>query len=294
MKGIILAGGAGSRLYPLTSVATKQLQGVYDKPMIYYPLSVLMLGGIREILLITTSHDQPNFKKLLGDGSHLGLRLEYRIQDDPRGLPEAFIIGESFIGNDDCCLILGDNIFYGDLAFFRRALISQTEKTDSQLARVFAYYVSDPRAYGVVEFDKHTKKVKSIEEKPSNPKSNFAIPGLYLFDSSVCKRAKNLTRSNRNETEIVDLILDYHRDHSLAVEAITRGVAWLDTGTPRSLLDAAAFIGAIEERQGLKVACLEEVAYRAGLISLDKLQTVTDQIPRSPYRAYLERIISES
>ena len=293
MKGIILAGGAGSRLYPLTSVATKQLQAVYDKPMIYYPLSVLMLGGIKQILLITTSQDQANFKKLLGDGSHLGIRLEYVTQDNPTGLPEAFILGESFIGSDDCCLILGDNIFYGDLSFLRKALSLQTEKAAGDQARVFAYYVSDASSYGVVEFDKETKKIKSIEEKPVKPKSHFAIPGLYLFDSTVAKRAKALKKSARNETEIVDLILSYHREGKLGVEIITRGVAWLDTGTPRSLLDAAAFIGAIEERQGLKVGCLEEVAYRAGLISLEKLKTVTEKIPRCPYRSYLERIISE-
>ncbi|WP_413944703.1 glucose-1-phosphate thymidylyltransferase RfbA [Bdellovibrio sp. HCB-162] len=293
MKGIILAGGAGSRLYPMTRVMTKQLQSVYDKPMIYYPLSILMLGGIKDILLITTPDDQPLFQKLLGDGSQFGIKLSYKIQEKPNGLPEAFVLGEDFIGNDNVCLILGDNLFYGDLDFFRAAIKSQEAMQDDLHGRVFAYYVADPRAYGVVEFDKNSKKVKSIEEKPQNPKSNFAVPGLYLFDKTVAKRAKSLKPSPRGETEIVDLILSYHNEGKLGVEMMYRGLAWLDTGTPRSLLDAAAFIGAIEERQGLKVACLEEVAYRMKFITLAQLQKITNELPKCSYRSYLEKIISE-
>ena len=293
MKGIILAGGAGSRLYPMTRVMTKQLQSVYDKPMIYYPLSILMLGGIKDILLITTPDDQALFKKLLGDGSQFGVKLSYVIQEKPNGLPEAFVLGEKFIGNDDVCLILGDNLFYGDLDFFRLAIKEQAEQKNGLSGRVFAYYVADPTAYGVVEFDKQTKKVKSIEEKPKQPKSNYAVPGLYLFDKTVSTRAKSLKPSPRGETEIVDLILSYHNEGKLGVEMMYRGLAWLDTGTPRSLLDAASFIGAIEERQGLKVACLEEIAYRMKFITLDQLQKITNELPKCSYRSYLEKIISE-
>lgn len=293
MKGIILAGGAGSRLYPMTRVMTKQLQSVYDKPMIYYPLSILMLGGIKDILLITTPDDRPLFEKLLGDGSQFGIKLSYKIQEKPNGLPEAFVLGEDFIGNDHVCLILGDNLFYGSLDFFRDAIVSQKSLKGDLHGRVFAYYVADPRAYGVVEFDKNTKKVKSIEEKPQNPKSNYAVPGLYLFDNTVAKRAKSLKPSPRGETEIVDLILSYHNEGKLGVEMMYRGLAWLDTGTPRSLLDAAAFIGAIEERQGMKVACLEEVAYRMKFITLDQLKNITNELPKCSYRSYLEKVISE-
>lgn len=293
MKGIVLAGGAGSRLYPMTRVMTKQLQSVYDKPMIYYPLSILMLGGIKDILLITTPDDQPLFQKLLGDGSLFGINISYKIQEKPNGLPEAFVLGEEFIGNDDVCLILGDNLFYGDLNFFRNAIQAQKNKANGLTGRVFAYYVADPRAYGVVEFDKNSKKVKSLEEKPQNPKSNYAVPGLYLFDKTVSQRAKSLKASPRGETEIVDLMLSYHNEDKLGVEMMYRGLAWLDTGTPRSLLDAAAFIGAIEERQGLKVACLEEISYRMKFISLDQLKKITSELPKCSYRSYLEKIISE-
>lgn len=293
MKGIILAGGAGSRLYPMTRVMTKQLQSIYDKPMIYYPLSILMLGGIKDILLITSPEDQPLFKKLLGDGSQFGIKLSYVIQEKPNGLPEAFVLGEDFIGNDDVCLMLGDNLFYGDLTFFREAIKAQQTKAGGLNGRVFAYYVADPTAYGVVEFDKATKKVKSIEEKPKVPKSNYAIPGLYLFDKTVAQRAKALKPSPRGETEIVDLILSYHNEGTLGVEMMYRGLAWLDTGTPRSLLDAASFIGAIEERQGMKVACLEEVAYRMKFITLEQLQKITSELPKCTYRTYLEKILSE-
>ena len=293
MKGIVLAGGSGTRLYPITKAVSKQLLPVYDKPMIYYPLSILMLGGIRDILLITTPDDKPLFEKLLGDGSQFGVRLSYKIQEKPNGLPEAFVLGENFIGDDSVCLILGDNLFYGDLDFFRKAIVSQTAKENGLSGRVFAYYVADPRTYGVVEFNKETKKVQSIEEKPTNPKSNYAIPGLYLFDNTVSQRAKALKPSPRGETEIVDLILSYHNEGKLGVEMMYRGLAWLDTGTPRQLLDAASFIGAIEERQGMKVACLEEVAYRMKFINIAELEIITAQLPKCSYRSYLEKIILE-
>jgi glucose-1-phosphate thymidylyltransferase len=292
MKGIILAGGSGTRLYPLTKVVSKQLQPVYDKPMIYYPLSILMLGGIRDILIITNPGDLDSFVTLLGNGSQFGINIQYKTQESPNGLPEAFIIGEDFIANDDVTLILGDNLFYGDIRFFRNAVKAQLEKTDTFTGRVFAYYVADPSLYGVVEFDKSTGKVKTIEEKPVNPKSNYAIPGLYIFDSSVSKRAKALRPSNRGETEIVELIKSYLNDGQLGVEMITRGVAWLDTGSPRSLLEASEFIGAIEARQGLKVACLEEVALRMSFISRDDLLKNIEGIPNSEYKQYLKKLSS--
>lgn len=288
MKGIILAGGSGSRLYPMTKVITKQLQPIYDKPMIYYPLSFLMLGGMKDILLITTAHDLPHFQELLGNGSQLGINLSYKVQEKPNGLPEAFILGEEFLDGDDACLMLGDNLFYGDFDFFRDAL----KNFDKKGATVFAYSVADPKAYGVVEFDKNSKKVISIEEKPLVPKSNYAIPGLYLFDSTVSKRSKGLNKSQRGELEITDLIKSY-LPNDLNVEIIPRGIAWLDTGTPRSLLDASAFIGAIEERQGMKVACLEEVALRMGFISKDSFKAVIEQLPKSSYRQYLEKLLLE-
>jgi glucose-1-phosphate thymidylyltransferase len=287
MKGIILAGGAGSRLYPMTKVMTKQLQPVYDKPMIYYPLSFLMLEGIQDILLITTQQDLPHFESLLGNGSQLGIKISYKVQDNPNGLPEAFILGEKFLAEDDVCLILGDNLFYGDFNFFRQAKLNFKKAG----ATIFAYSVSDPKAYGVVEFDKNSKKVISIEEKPEKPKSSYAIPGLYLFDSSVSERSKKLEKSPRGELEIVDLIKTYLPDN-LKVEIIPRGIAWLDTGTPRSLLDASAFIGAIEERQGLKVACLEEVAFRMGFITTQEFESIIQKLPKnSQYRAYLEKLL---
>lgn len=294
MKGIILAGGTGTRLYPMTKVVTKQLQPVYDKPMIYYPLSFLMLGGIKDILLITTAHDLPHFKELLGDGSQFGIQLTYKIQEKPNGLPQAFILGEEFINGEDVCLILGDNLFYGDIRFFKNTLTSHKKNQDGISGRIFAYSVADPRNYGVVEFDKKSKLVKSIEEKPLEPRSNYAIPGLYIFDSTVVARAKNLKPSARGETEIVDLILSYKKDDALGVEIITRGVAWLDTGTPRSLLEASSYIGAIEERQGLKVACLEEVAFRMGYIDENGLQNCINSLPRSAYRNYVEKFLKES
>ena len=293
MKGIILAGGKGTRLYPLTKVVSKQLQPVYDKPMIYYPLSILMLGGIKDILLITNPSDLEVFRTLLGDGSQFGIKIQYKGQENPNGLPEAFIIGEDFIGNDNVTLILGDNLFYGDIRFFRNSIKAQSDRSDSFLGRVFGYNVADPSSYGVVEFDKDTGKVKSIEEKPIKPKSNYAIPGLYIFDSTVSARAKKLSPSIRGETEIVDLIKSYLVEDRLGVEIITRGVAWLDTGSPKSLLEAGEFIGAIEARQGLKVACLEEIAMRMGYVSIEDIKILLKTIPKSAYLDYLEKIVSE-
>jgi len=293
MKGIILAGGKGTRLYPLTKVVSKQLQPVYDKPMIYYPLSILMLGGVRDILIITNPLDLNSFNDLFGDGSQFGIKIQYKIQDKPNGLPEAFVIAREFIGKDDVTLILGDNLFYGDISFFRNAIKSQLEKSDQFKGRIFAYNVADPTSYGVVEFDKVTWSIKSIEEKPKNPKSNFAIPGLYIFDSSVALRARELKPSSRGETEIVDLIKSYLHEGILGVEMITRGVAWLDTGSPKSLLEASEFIGAIEARQGLKVACLEEIAFRMGFINANELQALCKELPNCEYRQYLENFFSQ-
>ena len=257
MKGIILAGGSGTRLYPTTKVITKQLLPIYDKPMIYYPLSTLMLAGIREILMITTKEDQANFINLLGDGSQLGIKISYVIQEKPNGLPEAFLLGEDFIDNDSVALILGDNLFYGDFDIFRKA-ISNFNK--SLGATVFAYKVSNPQEFGVVEFSAETKKVISLEEKPTHPKSHYVIPGFYLFDSSVVKRAKSQKKSPRGELEIIETIKSYLNDDVLRVEILGRGVAWLDTGTPKSLLEASSIIAAIEERQGLKIGAIEDCA----------------------------------
>lgn len=290
MKGIILAGGAGSRLYPMTAVQTKQLQPVYNKPMIYYPLSFLMLGGIKDILIISTFDDQPNFKKLLGDGKRLGIDISYKVQDKPTGIPDAFILGEEFIANDDVCLILGDNLFYGDLTFFRSAIDNHNKRTSIEESRVFAYSVSDPERYGVIEFSQEDGKVLSIEEKPQNPKSSHAVTGLYLFDNTVIQRAKSLIPSKRNETEIVDIIKGYFKEGKLKVSHITRGIAWLDTGTPNSLLDASMYVAAIEERQGLKIACIEEVALRMNYITEKQFTSVVAELPKSPYRDYLENL----
>lgn len=287
MKGIILAGGSGSRLYPLTQVITKQLQPIYDKPMIYYPLSLLMLGGIKEILLITTAEDLPRFKKLLKDGSQWGIKLKYAIQEQPRGLPEAFIIGEEFIANDDVTLILGDNLFYGDISFFKNALRSKAK------ACAFAYPVRDPERYGVIEFEPKTFQVLSLEEKPKVPKSKYAIPGLYIFDHTVVEKAKKVTPGSRGETEIVEILKMYMNDNQLHAEVISRGVAWLDTGTPKSFLEASSYIGAIEERQGLKVACLEEIALRMNFINRDQFEQSIKLIPNCNYRNYLIEIGKE-
>ena len=287
MKGIILAGGAGSRLYPLTKIITKQLQPIYDKPMIFYPLSLLMLGNIKDILIITTPHDQIHFKNLLGNGSQWGIKLQYKIQENPTGLPDAFILGEEFIENDDVTLILGDNLFYGDIKFFKNALLSKFK------ARAFAYPVSDPERYGVIEFEPATQKVLSLEEKPLNPKSKYAIPGLYIFDSTVCNKAKNIKPSARGETEIVELLKMYMNNGELQAQLISRGVAWLDTGTPKSLLEASAYIAAIEERQGLKVACIEEIALRMNFISKVQYKKIVEELPNCSYKNYLKEIANE-
>lgn len=286
-KGILLAGGAGSRLYPLTLVASKQLQPVYDKPMIYYPLSTLMMAGINDILIISTPHDVPRFQALLGDGSRWGIKLSYKVQPEPNGIAQAFLIGEEFIGSDPVCLILGDNIFYGKMGLDRLA----REFTSG--ARIFGYYVTDPERYGVVEFDVEGRAI-GIEEKPALPKSNFAVPGLYLYDNLVVEIAKNSTPSPRGELEITDVNREYLRRGQLMVEKLGRGIAWLDTGTHQSLLEASHFIGTLEARQGLKIACLEEVALRMGYIDCAKMEQVIAETPKSSYREYLVRVFNET
>ena len=286
MKAIILAGGAGTRLYPLTRIACKQLLPVYDKPMIYYPLATLMLGGIRDVLFISTPKDLPMFRDLLGDGARLGMRFAYEEQPRPNGIAQAFVVGEKFIGDSSVCLILGDNIFYGKLDFFREAL--RMEKG----ACVFGYQVRDPERYGVVEFDS-TGKVLSLEEKPAKPKSPFAVPGLYVYDNEVVQISRDLKPSARGEYEITDVNLEYLRRGQLHVKVLGRGMAWLDTGTQGSLLDASNYIAAIENRQGLKVACLEEIAFNQGFIDRAGLQANIDALPKSDYRAYLELVARE-
>lgn len=293
MKGIVLAGGAGSRLYPLTSIVTKQLQPIYDKPMIFYPLSLLMMCGIREVLIITTPYDQPFFKKLLGHGERYGIEIHYEIQPEPKGIAQTYLIGENFLRGSDSMMVLGDNLFHGNFACFRDAVAKQKNKPDGLKAQVFAYQVTDPERYGVVEFDKKSKKVISIVEKPKNPKSPFAIPGLYLFDQTVTERVKDQKPSPRGELEITDLINSYLNEGSLRVELINRGMAWLDTGTPQSLLEANAFIAAIEQRQGLKVACLEEIAMRMKFYDLAYFEKVIAETPNGSYRTYLEIIKKE-
>ena len=286
MKGIILAGGAGSRLYPITKVYSKQLTLIYDKPLIYYPLSILMLGGIREILIISDEETIPLYKKLFGDGSQVGLSIEYVVQAAPTGIAEAFILGEKFIGDESVTLILGDNIFYGDLSFFYNALERQKGAT------IFGYQVNDPERYGIVEFDENGKAV-SIEEKPAKPKSHFAVPGLYIFDNKVVRISKNLTPSARGELEITDVNKWYMEMDELHVERISRGVAWLDTGTPEALLQASNFFGVIEDRQGLKVACIEEIALYKEFINKQQFEKVVNTIPNSLYREYLDKILNE-
>jgi glucose-1-phosphate thymidylyltransferase len=285
-KGIVLAGGAGSRLYPLTLVASKQLQPVYDKPMIYYPLSTLMMAGIRDILIISTPHDTPRFEALLGDGSRYGIKLSYAVQAEPKGIAQAFLVGEEFISGEPVALILGDNIFYGKMG------LAQIVSEFSGGASVFGYPVNDPERYGVVEFDA-TGNVLSLEEKPSQPKSHYAVPGLYLYDRQVVAITKNLQPSARGELEITDLNKAYLANGQLRVERLGRGIAWLDTGTHQSLLEASHFIGTLEARQGLKIACLEEIAFRKGFVDRAKMQQVIDTTPKSSYREYLEMVLQD-
>ena len=286
-KAIVLAGGAGTRLYPLSLVASKQLLPVYDKPMIYYPIATLMLGGIREVLLISTPTDLPRFEALLGDGSRLGMKFLYAAQEKPAGIAQAFLIGADFIGGDPVCLILGDNIFYGNLDFFRRAL----QLDDGGC--VFGYRVKDPERYGVVEMAPDGT-VLSLEEKPSQPKSSYAVPGLYLYDSSVVDVCRNLKPSARGELEITDVNLDYLHRGKLRVQVLGRGMAWLDTGTQASLLEASNYVAAIENRQGLKIACLEEIAYTQGFINRAELQGLIHGLPRNEYRAYLQALADDA
>ena len=285
-KGIILAGGAGSRLYPLTLVSSKQLQPVYDKPMIYYPLSTLMMAGIREILIISTPQDTPRFEALLGDGSRWGIKLSYKVQPEPKGIAQAFLVGEDFIAGDAVCLILGDNIFYGNLGLHK--IVQEFQNG----AVIFGYYVNDPERYGVVEFDPVGKAI-SIEEKPAKPKSNYAVPGLYLYDQNITQIAKTMKPSARGELEITDVNMEYLRRGALQVVPLGRGIAWLDTGTHTSLLEASHFIGTLEARQGLKIACLEEIAFRMGFVDKKKMKQVIEETPKSSYRDYLERILKE-
>jgi glucose-1-phosphate thymidylyltransferase len=288
MKGIILAGGAGSRLFPLTLVASKQLQPVYDKPMVYYPLSTLIEGGIRELCLISTPHDLPRFRQLLGDGSALGLTIDYREQAKPQGIAQAFLIAESFIGADAVTLILGDNVFYGGDSFQKAFAEFKSG------ASIFGYHVNDPERYGVVEFDANGHAI-SIEEKPKQPKSNYAVPGLYIFDNSVVEITRNLKPSARGELEITDVNVEYLRRGQLRVYRLSRGFAWLDAGTSNSLHEASAYVQTIEKRQGIKVGCPEEAAFRRGFLSLNQLEALTQRMPNCEYRQYLvNEVIAEA
>jgi len=286
MKGIILAGGSGSRMYPISLCYSKQLVMIYDKPMIYYPLSTLMLSGIRDILIISNQDTIPLYQKLFNDGSQLGLNIQYKIQPEPKGIAEAFILGKDFIGNDRVTLILGDNIFYGKMDFIRQAIVNNNGAT------VFGYYVNDPQRYGVVEFD-NEGSVVSLEEKPLKPNSNYAVVGLYVYNNSVVDYVKELKPSARGELEITDLNKIYLKENKLKVEIIGRGIAWLDTGTPQALLDVSTFIGAIEKRQGLKVACIEEVAYMMNYIDEFHFDDLIKHIPDSDYKYYLDLILKD-
>lgn len=287
MKGIILAGGSGTRLYPLTKAVSKQLMPVYDKPMIYYPLSTLMLAGIRDILIISTPRDLPAFEQLFGDGSQLGMNFSYKVQEHPNGLAEAFILGEDFIGDDNVALVLGDNIFYGQS--FSKVLKNAAERKKG--ATIFGYYVKDPREYGVVEFDKDGKAV-SIEEKPEHPKSNYAVPGLYFYDNDVVEIAKNVKPSARGELEITSVNNEYLRRGDLYVETLGRGFAWLDTGNHDMLLNAADFVAALEKRQGLYVSCIEEIAYKRGFIDKAQLEKLAQPLMKTNYGQYLMDIVN--
>jgi glucose-1-phosphate thymidylyltransferase len=288
MKGIILAGGSGTRLYPLTKAVSKQILPIYDKPMIYYPLSVLMLAGIREVMIISTPTDIGLFENLLGDGSHLGIAIHYKVQPKPEGLAQAFLLGEEFIGKSTCCLVLGDNIFYG--YNFSRTLAEVSQSKHG--ATIFGYYVNDPERYGVVEFD-DSGNVLSIEEKPKAPKSNYAVTGLYFYDNSVVEKAKQVRPSERGELEITDLNKLYLNEKTLSVKLLGRGMAWLDTGTHQSMLQASNFIESIEERQGLKIACLEEIALRKGFIDREQFEKNAKAIGNGQYGQYLYKILRE-
>ncbi|MCR4881815.1 MAG: glucose-1-phosphate thymidylyltransferase RfbA [bacterium] len=288
MKGIVLAGGSGTRLYPSTMVVSKQLLPIYDKPMVYYPISVLMLAGIKDILIISTPHDIPNFEKLLGDGSQFGVKFSYKVQPSPDGLAQAFILGEEFIGKDSVAMILGDNIFYGPgfSAMLKRAIANAEDKSE---ATVFGYPVRDPERFGVVEFDKSGKAI-SIEEKPKEPKSNYAVTGLYFYNNKVVEYAKNLKPSARGELEITDLNRIYLKENKLNVELLGRGFAWLDTGTHKSLLQASQYVQTIEENQGIKIACLEEIAYRLGFLSKEKIKEDSAQYKNNEYFSYVRTL----
>lgn len=290
MKGIILAGGSGTRLYPLTKTTSKQLLPVYDKPMIYYPLSTLMLFGIKDILIISTPHDTPNIKTLFGNGKRLGLKIKYVVQKEPKGIAEAFTLGADFIGKDDVCLILGDNIFYMGEQF--HSFKEQVEQNKGKCATVFAYHVSDPQRFGIVEFDENYNAI-SIEEKPENPKSNYASVGLYFYPNDVVQKARALTPSARGELEITDLNNLYLKEGRLAVVPMKRGNAWLDAGTPESLMESGAFVQIIEKRQGLKIACIEEIAYRRGFINDQKMRLLIDELKDGTYKTYLEKVYQE-
>jgi glucose-1-phosphate thymidylyltransferase len=287
MKGIVLAGGSGTRLYPITKVYSKQLATIYDKPLIYYPVSILMLGGIKEILIISNDETIPLYQKLFGNGSHLGLQISYAVQNEPNGIAESFLIGEDFIGGESVTLILGDNIFYGNLNYLYNAL-----KDHNKGASIFAYRVKDPERYGIVTFDENGNAL-SIEEKPKQPKSDYAVPGLYIYDNRVISIAKNLKPSGRGELEITDVNKTYLADKELKVQIIGRGVAWLDTGTPEALLQASNFFGVIEDRQGLKVACLEEIALKMKFISRTEFEDLLNQIPNSIYKSYLIKVLED-